>query len=67
LQIATAECFGLDSRLPETELRRRGEAWRPWRSVAACLFWQSYLHERRRRPPLLDAELYAEVDPAAEP
>jgi 3-methyladenine DNA glycosylase/8-oxoguanine DNA glycosylase len=40
-------------------MRRLGEAWRPWRSVAACLFWQSYLHARGRTAPLLAPELYA--------
>ena len=59
LQIAVAGELGLGSRATEPELRRRGEAWRPWRSVAACLFWQSYLHERRRVAPRLPPELYA--------
>ena len=59
LQIAAGARIGLASRPAEPELRRLGEAWRPWRSVAACLLWQSYLHERGRVPPLLAAELYA--------
>jgi DNA-3-methyladenine glycosylase II len=59
LQIAVGEQLTLGSRPAEPELRRLGEAWRPWRSVAACLFWQSYLHKRRRSPPILAAELYA--------
>jgi DNA-3-methyladenine glycosylase II len=59
LQIAIGDQLGLGSRLTELELRHRGEAWRPWRSVAACLFWQSYLHARRRTAPRLPAELYA--------
>jgi len=59
LQIAVGERLGLAARPAEAELRELGEAWRPWRSVAACLFWQSYLHERRRVPPVLAAELYA--------
>jgi DNA-3-methyladenine glycosylase II len=59
LQIAAAERLGLASRPPEPELRRIGEAWRPWRSIAACLLWQSYLHARGRVPPVLAAELYA--------
>jgi DNA-3-methyladenine glycosylase II len=59
LQVEIGEQLGLGSRLTELELRRRGEAWLPWRSVAACLFWQSYLHGRRRTAPRLPAELYA--------
>jgi DNA-3-methyladenine glycosylase II len=59
LQVAIGDHLGLGSRPGEIELRRRGEAWRPWRSVAACLFWQSYLHARGRAAPRLPAELYA--------
>jgi DNA-3-methyladenine glycosylase II len=59
LQVAVGERLGLASRPAEPQLRRLGEAWRPWRSVAACLFWQSYLHTRGRAPPALAAELYA--------
>jgi DNA-3-methyladenine glycosylase II len=59
LQLAIAEQLGLGSRPGEVELRLRGEDWRPWRSVAACLFWQSYLHARRRVAPRLPPELYA--------
>jgi DNA-3-methyladenine glycosylase II len=59
LQVAIGECLGLAARPSEPELRRLGESWRPWRSVAACLFWQSYLHARNRSAPQLPAELYA--------
>ena len=59
LQVATGECLGLAGRPAEAELRRLGEAWRPWRSVAACLFWHSYLRARNRSAPPLPAELYA--------
>jgi DNA-3-methyladenine glycosylase II len=59
LQLAIGEQLGLGSRPSELELRRLGEAWRPWRSVAACLFWQSYLHARGRAAPRLPRELYA--------
>ena len=59
LQIAVGERLGFGSRATERELRPIGEGWRPWRSVAACLFWQSYLHARGRTPPVLSAELYA--------
>jgi DNA-3-methyladenine glycosylase II len=59
LQVAVGEQLDHGSRLSELELGRRGEAWRPWRSVAACLFWQSYLHARGRAAPRLPPELYA--------
>ena len=59
LQVAVADELSLAARPTEPELRGLGEAWRPWRTVAACLFWQSYLHKRKRTPPMLSAELYA--------
>lgn len=59
LQLAAAECLGLDARPGEVALRAIGEAWQPWRSVAACLFWQSYLAARGRAAPQLSPELYA--------
>jgi DNA-3-methyladenine glycosylase II len=59
LQVGITEQIGLGSRPNEPELRQRGEAWRPWRSVATCLFWQAYLHARSRTAPLLPPELYA--------
>lgn len=62
LQFAVPECLGGDARVTEKELRARGEQWRPWRSVAACLFWQSYLHARKRAAPILPMHLYA-ADP----
>jgi DNA-3-methyladenine glycosylase II len=57
LQVAIGERLSLGSRPSELELRCRGEAWRPWRSVAACLFWQSYLYARGRAAPQLSPEL----------
>jgi DNA-3-methyladenine glycosylase II len=59
LQAAIRDHIGLGVRLDEVEVRRLGEAWRPWRSVATCLFWQSYLHARGRTAPLLPPELCA--------
>jgi DNA-3-methyladenine glycosylase II len=59
LQVAVGECLGLAGRRAEAELRRLGEPWRPWRSVAACLFWHAYLHSRNRSAPPLPPELYA--------
>jgi DNA-3-methyladenine glycosylase II len=59
LQLGVAAELGLAERPAEAVLRGLGERWRPWRSVAACLFWQSYLHARNRAAPVLPAELYA--------
>ena len=59
LQLAAAECLGFEARPSERALREIGDRWAPWRSVAACLFWQSYLHARGRAAPQLPAELYA--------
>ena len=59
LQLAVADCLGLAERPGERQLREIGDAWAPWRSIAACLFWQSYLHARGRAAPQLAPELYA--------
>jgi DNA-3-methyladenine glycosylase II len=59
LQIGMADRLGFGSRPSERELRPLGEAWRPWRSVATCLFWQAYLHKRNRTAPRHSDELYA--------
>jgi DNA-3-methyladenine glycosylase II len=59
LQLAFGEELKFGSRPGELELRRLGERWRPWRSVATCVFWQSYLHARGRTAPRLPPELYA--------
>ncbi len=53
---------GLDKRPGPAEMESIGEAWRPWRSVAARLFWHDYLGRRGRpqgapeHPPQLDLE-----------
>ena len=62
LQLGVMECLGLAERPSERALRELGERWRPWRTVAACLFWQSYLHARKRVAPTLPPELYASAD-----
>jgi DNA-3-methyladenine glycosylase II len=59
LQLSVADCLGLAARPSERVLREIGDQWAPWRSIAACLFWQSYLHARGRAAPQLPAELYA--------
>lgn len=45
---AVAEVKGLPVRPDAVEMARLGEAWRPWRSVAARLFWHDYLSRRGR-------------------
>ncbi len=50
--IALAESVGqvkgLGRRPDAAEMAALGEAWRPWRSVAARLFWHDYLARRGR-------------------
>ena len=50
--IALAELVGqvkgLGRRPDPLEMATLGEAWRPWRSVAARLFWHDYLERRGR-------------------
>jgi DNA-3-methyladenine glycosylase II len=48
LATAVAEAKGLPARPDPQALMELGEAWRPWRSVAARLFWHDYLARRRR-------------------
>jgi DNA-3-methyladenine glycosylase II len=45
---AVADVQGLDHRPDVVEMGVIGEAWRPWRSVAARLFWHDYLSRRGR-------------------
>jgi len=59
LQVAIGDHMGFGAPPDEVEMRRISDLWRPWRSVAACLFWQSYLHARGRTAPRLSPELYA--------
>ena len=48
LQEAARAVRGLDARPDEAAMREIGEAWRPWRSVAARILWHHYLNTRRR-------------------
>jgi DNA-3-methyladenine glycosylase II len=48
LVTAVTEVKGLDRRPGPVEMEVLGEAWRPWRSVAARLFWHDYLGRRGR-------------------
>lgn len=44
LQTAAGRAFGIDPRPSQKDLERMGEAWRPWRAVAARLLWAYYRH-----------------------
>ncbi len=48
LAASVGEVKGLGHRPDATEMVALGEAWRPWRSVAARLFWHDYLGRRGR-------------------
>jgi DNA-3-methyladenine glycosylase II len=47
LATAVGQTKGMPARPGPDELAVLGEAWRPWRSVAARLFWLDYLGRRR--------------------
>lgn len=51
LQVAMQWLKSLPARPDSRELRTMAEAWRPWRSVAACLLWQFYLCRLNRAVP----------------
>ncbi|MBT5434214.1 MAG: DNA-3-methyladenine glycosylase 2 family protein [Rhodospirillaceae bacterium] len=44
LQAAAGRAFDLDPRPTQKQLEAMGEAWRPWRGVAARLLWAFYRH-----------------------
>ena len=48
LAASVGEVKGLGRRPGPAEMAHLGEAWRPWRSVAARLFWHDYLARRGR-------------------
>jgi len=54
LAAAVAEVKGLHRRPDAGEMQILGSAWRPWRSVAARLFWHDYLSRRGRSAPSVD-------------
>jgi DNA-3-methyladenine glycosylase II len=51
LQVAVQWLMDLPERPDSRYLRELAEAWRPWRSVAACLLWQFYLCRLNRAVP----------------
>lgn len=48
LQAAVGHAFAMDARPSAKNLGVIAEAWRPWRSVAARLFWAYYAVQMRR-------------------
>lgn len=57
LRIAVQWMRGGAERPTGRELRVLAEAWRPWRSVAACILWQFYLSRLGRIAPAPAFEL----------
>lgn len=51
LAAAIAAVKGLDRRPAVDQMPVLAEGWRPWRSVAARLFWHDYLSRRGRSAP----------------
>lgn len=50
LAVAAHEVKGLSARPGADELLEIGEAWRPWRTVAARILWHYYLNTKRIKP-----------------
>ncbi|MEM9269497.1 MAG: DNA-3-methyladenine glycosylase 2 family protein, partial [Pseudomonadota bacterium] len=48
LQEAAKLIYDFEERPSDKDLRAQAEAWSPWRSVAACLFWQYYAGAKQR-------------------
>jgi DNA-3-methyladenine glycosylase II len=51
LIVAVSEVKGLATRPDAARMVALAEAWRPWRSVAARLFWHDYLSRRGKSLP----------------
>ena len=51
LQVAARDVKRLPDRPSAAALDALGEAWRPWRAVAARVLWHHYLNTVRKRPP----------------
>jgi len=47
LQVAAYEIKGLDGRPDHIALAEMGEAWRPYRTIAARILWHYYLNTKR--------------------
>jgi DNA-3-methyladenine glycosylase II len=51
LAAAVAEVKGLERRPDAERMQALAAPWRPWRSVAARIFWHDYLSRRGRGTP----------------
>jgi DNA-3-methyladenine glycosylase II len=51
LQAAVAHALELSARPNERDMHALAERWRPWRGIAARLFWAHYRVMREDRPP----------------
>jgi DNA-3-methyladenine glycosylase II len=49
LAVAAQQALGLPTRPAFGDLESLGDAWRPWRAVAARLLWHDYLSRRGQR------------------
>jgi DNA-3-methyladenine glycosylase II len=49
LQLSAQSALALATRPSPRELEEIAERWRPWRSIAACLLWAYYAHNRQIR------------------
>jgi DNA-3-methyladenine glycosylase II len=49
LRNAVADAFGLEIPAPPAEIAAIAQAWSPWRSVAATLFWAYYGARKQRK------------------
>ncbi len=56
LQAAVADALGLRRRPDSKKLAKIGERWRPWRSVAARLFWRHYRATREKQKRAMTAK-----------
>jgi DNA-3-methyladenine glycosylase II len=49
LRVAVGDAFGMDGPVAPAPLAEMAEAWSPWRSVAATLFWAYYAARRKQK------------------
>jgi DNA-3-methyladenine glycosylase II len=49
LRVAVSDAFALEAPISPARRAEMAEAWSPWRSVAATLFWAYYANMRKRK------------------